>query len=451
MVVDFNLEQWTARIQAEDLGRIERYLRARLAYNGELTDNLDDFDQRDRVALNYVRPIVDISVQSLIGSGVKFTISDEKAQETFEKYAKKANFNVILRELARNGSIFGHTFAKIVPDGDSPRVIPLAPEFVHVVTDPHDYKKVLRYRIEYTATMLADDGEGTVPVTIRQDITRLERGWRIDDYMAVGNEPFRRTNAEYDATWPYEWSPVLGCPNIAMPNEYYGRSDIEDIIDVNLSLNRNASNLNRLVRMYAWPILWAKGVSSKSFEEAAVNARRLLAIPSTAAEIDAVNIQADIQSVLSAIELAINSIHNIAQVPKVSMGIMERTSVLSALSLQVLYAPMMARIREKRAIYGDFFAKIVAHILELLGYPNVEVFVDWEEPLPRDETQAHNVAIQRKTIGGISMHTILEDLGLDFDKEAELIRREQDTISELNEMEQVVSEGENAVQQPTVE
>jgi len=150
-----------------------------------------------------------------------------------------------------------------------------------------------------------------------------------------------------------------------------------------------------------------QGLSPKAIDEKNVTSGRLLVIPSASAEIDAVNINADINSILAAIELTRGAIYDIAQTPRVSMGLMEHTSVLSALSLQVLYGPLLYKIREKRTLYGAFFTDIVAHVMELMGFRNVEVAIEWPEVLPNDETQAHNVAIMRKNIGGISQQTIL--------------------------------------------
>ena len=60
---------------------------------------------------------------------------------------------------------------------------------------------------------------------------------------------------------PYGWIPYVIYPNLARPHEFWGASDLEDLIDVCRELNRRMTTISRILEVAGYPITVLENVT----------------------------------------------------------------------------------------------------------------------------------------------------------------------------------------------
>ncbi|MEP7357655.1 MAG: phage portal protein, partial [Anaerolineales bacterium] len=192
----------------------------------------------DNVTINLARPVVEKGISLLFGKEVTFQINesatDTTPAEQFLRDVWAANKKMtLLHEVAQNGALSGIAAIKIDPrplDKQRPyRLINLDPSNLEIFTADEDIDDVWRYRIQYTTC----DSQGN-PCHIRQDITRVDGQWLIDDYVCAGGDlekvwagdrAFKRVGAT--VVWPWALPPIVHCKNLPCANAVWGYGDLE--------------------------------------------------------------------------------------------------------------------------------------------------------------------------------------------------------------------------------
>lgn len=434
--MDLNNQLWAQRIVDEERARLLAYARGWQYYYGRHEETLPVKPKQPNhnVKVNFVRLAVDVAVAFLFGTEVKFELDpnseDDTPAEAWLRACWQANGHMLLlQKAAINGSVCGHMFLKIVPEGASfggaaeryPKVINLSPEYVSVQTDPDDIDQVWRYRIEYPA--VGKDGK---QLTIRQDLERLDSGyWRITDAIARGAEKFE---VQRTADWPYTWPPLIDCQNLPAPNEYYGQPDVdEDLLELNRSINFLLSNMGRIIYFHGHPKTWGKGFRT---EELKVAVDETLVLESPDAELHNLEMASDLASSLELYGRLKEAWHEVSRTPEVATGKVESTGQLSGVALRILYAPLINKTESKRLTYGALLVELNRRLLELGGFGPANVCaLHWGELTPSDPLSERQVALLDEQLG-VSQDTLLTRLGFDADSEREKREREAGDLGE---------------------
>ncbi len=404
----------------DEMARLARFRRAWDAYYGRFPKPLrvKPGTLDDNVTVNFARIIVDKGVSFLFGQEVIFQLDPTRQTEaeTWLDACWRANRKMtLLQKLAVNGAVCGHAFIKIVPNNPYPRLIVLDPATVSVRWEPDDIDTVTGYRIQYSAI----DPKTGRPVVRRQLIDRDGQVWRITDQVNQGEIAWVTTG---ESVWPYSWPPIIDCQNLPAPNEYWGIADLEDdVIQLNHAINFVLSNLTRIIRFHAHPKLWGRRFDQKEVQFPA-GIENLTLLPGENPELHLIEMKSDLSSSVELYLRLRECLHELARIPEVATGKLDRTGPLSGVALAILYQPLLEKTETKRRTYGDLLVELNRRLLALGGFGEENlVTLQWPPLLPRDPQAEAQTSLLLMQLG-VSQETILERLG--FNPALEAQRRE---------------------------
>lgn len=418
-------------VASDNAARLEHYARAWEAYFGRLPKPLltakDGKD--DNVVVNYARLIVDTNVTHLFGQEPVFEMDGKSADSSPETTALDACWAanskmLLLQKVAQNGSTCGHVFLRILPPRQGemyPRLVNISPEYVRVIVDPQDIDQVEAYLIEYDAV----DSLGR-SVSVRQEITRRGAYWQTAEKSRYPDN--RQLDFESVTVWPYSWPPIVDCQNLPLANSYYGLSDIEDdVIDLNSAANFVASNIRRIIRFHAHPKMWATGVTANELK---ASPETVMVFVNPDAKIGSLEMQGDLGSSMAFYERLQGAMFDVARLPAVAMGRLDKAGDLSGTAMQIAYRPLTSVIDQKRLTYGEMLTKLNKRLLEMMGFAiDKPVTIQWPEVLPVNALEERQVALIDQQIGA-SRDTLLWKLGYDAEQEAEKKAEEDEAALE---------------------
>ena len=132
----------------------------------------------------------------------------------------------------------------------------------------------------------------------------------------------------------------------------------------------------------------------------------------------------DLSSSINTYDKVCEAIHEVARVPAVSTGTLDKLGPLSGVALKVLYQPLIEKTDSKRTLYGEMLQELCSHLLELGGYPGCSVTVTWPEMLPVDPLQELQTLLLMDQLGIVSKQTMAARIHLDWETEKEHIEEE---------------------------
>lgn len=401
----------------EERNRVDRIAKAWKAYYGQSpkplkmrkTERTDD-----NVRLNFGRLIVDIGVATLFGDEMRVEAPDDApdaVQETLDRIIRTNGGDLLWQRLGLSGAIGGTMFYRLQQREDgSVRILCLDPESVEVFWDADDYEKVTKYVVTWHT--IDEVGMG---VARRQIVKPDGGGWIIIDQQAI--EGGWRTLEE--TPWPYPFAPIGHAQNMPSPHEVYGISDLEpDVLQLIHSIERVASNINRVVRLYAHPRTWGKMIGESLIIDA--NPGSVLRLEHPNAELHNLEMQSDLASSIDLYGRLVSALHETTRVPEIATGKLDNTGSLSGLALKILYAPLIQKTESKRRTYGHGIQEMMRRALYLSGFSDeIIVEIHWCELVPTDPEAERRTAIIDSQLG-VSKATILRQLGYDPEIEAGL-------------------------------
>lgn len=415
-------DQQAADLAAQEQERLAAYKAAWQAYHGTMPKPLKvrPGNADDNVIVSKARVIVDTAVTYLFGFGVEWqlgeTDTDTAAEEWLDTCWTVNRKQTTLLRLAMNGAVCGHVFVKIVPNAPStapyPRLVVLDPAMVRVTWQPDDIEVVDAYTVSW---MGVTNGR---PTLFRQRIERQGAQWVVIDEHARPGELVPRWIEDGRETWPHDWPPLLDCQNLPMPNEYYGEPDITpDVVQLNYARNFTLSNWQRIIKWFAHPRTWAKGVGGTTLD---VGPEQTIVFNSPDASLNMLQIASDLAGTGDFDRRIDEAMHEITATPAIATGKLETVGNLSGTALQVLYGPLLSKTRKKRAVYEDFIIELCRRLLDLGGYgADNRVQVTWPELVPSDPLQEAQTMQIHAALGVVSKETMAEKLGYDWDIEEE--------------------------------
>lgn len=396
-------------------GNHKRHLKRRRTINGEGPD--------DNVTINLSRRVVDKGISFLFGKPLAWQLSEtsDTPAEQFlrDVWGSEEKRMMLLIELAQNGGVTGDFFVQIVPPAegeDLPRVINLDPARVFVRTDPNDIEKEWAFEIRYSAG-------NSLARTIH---TKQVDGAFWETWTEV-HTPAGWTATSDPQVWPFTWPMILHGKNLPNANSYYGKSDLEDA-DINDTINMVASNMNRTVRIFAHPTIWARGFGSK--DSISADNTQMFFSTNDNATMGAIDAGKDLRSGFDLLAVLRTAFAEITGVPQSDPDRL-KIGAQSGFSLRVLFNDLVLKTGIKRASYGAALVEINRRLCEMMGYGEKNVCkLHWLDPLPVDEREI-NDGDQFEIDNGIaSKQTIATKRGRDWTLEQ--VRMAEERRSESN-------------------
>ena len=357
---------------------------------------------------------------------------DEMAETDDEEWLRRcwkaAGAAAILADLAHNGCMAGHIFAKILPPEEGqlyPQLLNLNPANALCWWHAENHTKVLWYELRY----------GTGKNEKRQDIVKTGSTWAIYEYKRKQDSSVVTGAAGWELSgegeeWPYPLGPIVDWQHVRKPNFYYGESEAVDL-DLNDGVNKVASNTSKILHHHAYPKTFLKGVKGGKVQETGIEG--LLSVENEQADAKNIEMQSDLASSRN-FTADLEDSYLAQRRIVVLKGAVADFQRVTNLGIQELYVDQNAKIRELHWNYDGGIEGISLRFLMLDGreYVDREVTAHWKEALPQDPTVQVAVLEKDRQMGLVSKETLSEERGYNYGEEQARIDEEgQDQASLL--------------------
>ncbi len=373
----------------------------------------------DNIIMNFTGLVIDRSVSMLFGKGLTFDYESDAIEEYLDNVWAANRKEILLHKMGLTGAESGTWYIKIIPDGKIyhgktyPRLIVLDPLLMSIETMPDDMETITGYNITY---MIKKDGK---EVVFRERTYFNESGaWQIDN----GYMQHDRFIVEEAAIWQYDFPPIIHGKNLPTIETPYGDPDVTaDVIELQDRINLTSSNISKILRLHAHPILVGKGFAGQGAID--VEPGKLLNTTETQ-EIYAVEMQSDLASSQQYLMTMRQSLFDVTRTVDIS-SISDKLGALTNFGLRVLYQDALAKNETKKRLYGDAILELNRRLLILAGMSEDEGQIEWPDPLPiseQEEIAGLTFDIQNELV---SKQTISGKRGYNYEAEAERINAEK--------------------------
>lgn len=432
----------TSELRAlDEVGDKEREKRAKLIdhhwayYHGEHKKPLKvrPGEQDDNLTLNLCGQAIDRLVSMFVAPDAPKIIlpgetekpgDDSPQQQTLDQFWQSINLRHFLPNVARAGFVAGHNFVKMLDADGAARTMPglslLDARHMTVYWDMANPERVLWYRMQWELPGEVVRRQDIVPVwlfALQPEYDPVST-WIIIEYerrkMASG---WKRVGED---TWQYPFSPVVQWPNMPLPHEFYGLSDLRHA-HINDGVNFVLSNTARIIRFHAHPRTITDAPIDE-IEETAVDGVWVIPPGSSVWNLE---MQSDLQSSMRMLDELRAAFFNQTGVVDVANRL-DKAGQITNFGLRIFFSDMLDNVENKRSIYGDYGLAEISRRALIMMRASVEAMPDviWQDPLPSNRTEAVQAAAQELQLGLTSRRTIAGDLGRDYDAEQERIAEE---------------------------
>lgn len=393
-------------------GNHKKHLRTRMTPAGPGPD--------DNVTINISRRVVNKGVDFLFSKPLTWQLDEDEntaAEEALEQVWRSDEWRMaFLAETGINGGVAGDFYFQIVPNNDTgiPRLINLDPSIVFPSTDPNDIETEWSFEIRTTP------GKRTIHALMESGDAweTWEEEWTGTRWAKTGES----------MPWPYPWPMIVHGKNLPNPNSYFGCSDLEDA-DINDVINQVASNMNRIIRIFAHPIVWGRMMGNGP-----IDVSQVLNATNPDAHMDALELASEMNAPQEFQRMLRQAFSEITAVPQNDP---DRLAIgaQSGFALKVLFNDLVLKTGIKHALYGMAIVETNRRVLELMGYgPDNITKLYWGDPLPTDERATTEGAKFDLDYNLASRQTVAEDRGYNWEVEQERMTAQNVEEGNVGEM-----------------
>lgn len=446
--------------ETENSERLSRYRRFMRFYRGKQWDHTRDINE-PFVTMNYCRRFVDAQVNFLMKSGFSVTIPDDPAtaakededrefirlmlEQTWEYNRKE----LVGFEMAQMGSITGDVFVRVSWSEDDPiepahaRLDVLPSQYVFPsFGGPHgvDRKQVNSVLVLFPRFKNGDDTS-----TKRfGDINKKNVEWYGERWYKDKVIQYDPVYGEKELPNPLGEIPIIHIPNYPVAGEFFGRSDLADIISLQREYNEKATDISDVINYHGSPVTIVKGAKLTQLER---GANRMWGLPENAS-VENLSLNGELKSSLEYLDRIKKAMHEVGGVPEIALSSNLNTRETGS-GVSMRYMPMLESRQVKIQTYGaglrlinrlimkvtaigdaDFGRKF-SKLSKVNKYRNEVVF---PSPLPRDESVELDRSMKRMDQGLTSKRYELLKMGFsqrEIEKMMEDIREEKEMLAEL--------------------
>lgn len=436
--------------------RLQAYRKYWLYYLGQHWSYARDAGD-PTLTLNYSRRLVDLHNDFTFKKGFKVTIPDDpttpgndKEDRDFvrvmlEETWRKNNQHLWLMEAAQAGGVTGDVFARVSWDATDPLEEPHArvdlipshlcfPEF----GGPHgiDRKKLKRilivnpvFRDSDTLKMVGARAHHNPHSASATDMVMEAEEWIAPVYDRKSGKLIKPAIVRYyenkvlleEKENPLGTIPIVHIPNYPLAGEYFGISDLSDIIELNREMNEKLTDISDIINYHGSPTTIVSGAKLKDLEK---GANRIWALPENSKAYN-LELDGDLTAASKHYQELRSAMLELSGTTEQSLGKFEGSVPPSGVALQLQYLPMLEKRDVKVLTYGLGIRLINRLILmttelgdsafgkkmeKLKGnkYRNEVVFPD---PLPQDERRELEMTKERLSMGISTRKRELEKMG----------------------------------------
>lgn len=394
------------------LNDTKKFYRSRILPNGTVID--------DNLRINLARRVVNKGNNFLFGKGLNWQLEDSentKAElKLAEVWGNQERQNTFLIESGLNGAIHGTFVIQIVSKPDKTYLKNLDPKWCFLTPSSETNEEVDVYDLRWQR------GDSTY----RLLHSRANNQW---EYVREVWERGRWVKDSPVEKWGYDWPFIIHGKNLPNPNSVYGTSDLSDA-DLIDSINQVASNLNRIIRIFAHPVIWGTGFSANSLN---ADVSQVITSTNESAKLSALELARDLSDAQEFLKFLRTMLAEITNVPEADPDRL-RVGAQSGFALQVLYNDLLLKTGIKQSFYGKALIELNRRLLDLEGFgPDNQTKLHWPYPLPIDisaQTESDKFDLEAQ-LG--SRKTISTKRGFDYDLELERMEEEVSSRTTIGE------------------
>ena len=328
------------------------------------------------VTMNYIRKLVDKSVEFLVAKGFTVNVPSPLAQVSLPfltEVWKKNRQQEFGWKAAQTGAISGDVFVLVTylePDAMEKRLYPyakgrikvqlLASEQVFPTWDPLDHDRLLSVRID--TLYQSDPRAASLP---GQDISN-NNGLLTKRFTQIitptyiieqihGQAPVTRNNILGEI-------PLVHWQNLPMAGEYYGIADTFDLIDLQREFNEKSTDISDTINYHGNPVTVITGGKAKQLER---SSRQLWSGLPSDAKVFNLALGGELQESNNYRESVKDTMFQLSDVPEGSLGTMQPISNTSAAALNTQFEPIIKKTLKKRACAEPGIERINYFILRI--------------------------------------------------------------------------------------
>ena len=379
----------------------------------------------DNIVLNFAGLIANRVTSQVIGGGVKLDFEGDGEPTENEKWITAcldANKQEILFHRAvlaateagtgyfdlSGGSVFDSNGVEY------PRITLLDPAFVTMESLPEDFEMVIKYTVQYKFT----DFDGKERARKREVIKNVDgAGWEIVD--SIASDAWGARWEVVDRTpWKFDFAPIIHWQNLPTIDSTYGEPDInDDLIRLQDRVNFVASNLSKIIRIYAHPKMYAVNAT---FEKLDIGPDQIIKLAGDNADLRQLEQLGDLAGSMEYLRVLRQAMFDRARVVDID-SMQDKLGALTNFGLKVLYQDNLNLVATKRELFGDALEELIIRLQEISGKTAIPAVCVWPDFLPENDAEVSAAYAGDLNMGIVSKETISGLRGYDWEQEQERI------------------------------
>ncbi|HEY7061898.1 MAG TPA: phage portal protein [Chloroflexota bacterium] len=438
----------------DDSARVQRYRDYLAFYEGQ--HYLAPRRGRTNLVVNYARTIVDKGVSFLIGRGVGFAVEDAAAAEALLYAVYDDNdLDVVDLACATNAAVLGDGVYKVFWDAAARRIRVVSVDPLGFFARWRADDLATLQRVDLAYCIARDDADALYgpasepPPTLRNfppgSGARNERpappiiGGLGGPYPGGLSPEVEVVETWTDAAFrlevdgqvvragpnPYGVIPFVHVPNLPGPNEFWGRSDLADVVALNRELNERMSDQADVIRYHADPPVVFRGV--EDHDAITVGPGSVWDLPRDA-DVKLLEWQGQSVAIQEHINQVLRALYETAETPRTAFG--DSGRLLSGVALETELRPLIQKTLRKRIVWGAALrrrARLIWQVAERMelaapsSFAGLRPRIVWPSMMPQDDAQEVRNNVALVAAGLRSRQTALDALGTES-PESELAR-----------------------------
>ncbi len=386
-------------LERRDTARLRAYAENLDFYNGLQWSGRPRRQER-RLVFNYVKTLVD-KVAAYVCADVRADVTPldaspgardgaRAAEDALRRIAEDNDLDLLDLDSEVDAAILGDGCYKVTWDSEGRRVRITTPDVqgIYAWWTGDDISRVWRVASRYRLAQeeaedafgmdLAAHGAGDRPVTVVEVWTARDFQLWVDSALVQ------------EMPNPYGFLPFIIYPNLRLPKQFWGVSDVGPLIEPARELNRTLSQLSTILELSGNPIAVLENVDGA--QDIAVQPGAVWELPERARAYlldllqgGGVRLHADYT------EVVYRALHDISEVPRTAFG--QNSQALSGVALEMEMQPLLQKVKRKRLIRGAVYRKrneMALRILEQktgVSYAPYRTHVLWGPVLPQDRSR----------------------------------------------------------------
>lgn len=370
----------------------------------------------DNVAINFIGLSINRAVSMLIGDGVEFKLPEgaDAQQEYINQVWDINKRQILIHEIALDGSLMGTLFVKIIDGGLQnpysgelfPRLVLLDPSLMTIECDPMDKSRVNKYIMQFKIKQGGREvlyKEVTRRATPDDYATPVEEtsNWIVESWQNTGTWILINS-----VEFPFDFPPIHHWKNLPSIHSVYGSSDVEQVFNAQDKYNFVQSNNLKINRYHAHPKTWGSGFTKT--DKTSWGADEMITVSDANGKIANLEMSSDLTASRNIAGDLRQSIFDVSR--QVDLSSMKDTvGNLTNFGLKTLFSDALAKTDTKRLLYGDGLNEINRRLLVMKGFegeqsqPGETVFGD---AIPINDAEEMNIDKLALDLGIIDKETI---------------------------------------------